>query len=109
MKSFLILFFIFGVVACNNKVDTQVPSNIEVDVKDSTQTVNVIHTIGLSLQMESFFRTSCVAQIDKVTPGLPEPQRTQSIDACVAASSQKFIDDFMFLIKQGMSQQNGGQ
>lgn len=106
-KLFLSLLMLSLVVACNNKVDTQVPSSIEVAVKDSTQTVNVIHTIGLSLQMESFFRTSCTAQIDKTTPGLPEPQRTQSIDACVSVSSQKFIEDFMLLIKQGMSQQNG--
>lgn len=107
MKKLLMLLILLNLMACNNKVDMQVPSKVDVDVKDSTQTVNVIHTIGLSLQMESFFRTSCTSQVDQTTPGLPEPQRTQSIDACVSISSQKFMEDFMLLIKQGMSQQNG--
>lgn len=91
-----------NLLACNNKVDTQVPSKIDVDVKDSVQTVNVIHTIGLSIQMEAYFRTACINQVDTITPGLPEPQRTQAIDACVVASSQKFIDDFMALINKNV-------
>lgn len=105
MKKWLLVILLF-LAACGNKVDTRVPEHITTDVKvsDSVQTVNVIHTIGLSLQMESFFRASCTQQVDTATPGMPEPQRTQSIDLCVSVSSQKFIEDFMLLIKQGMAQ-----
>lgn len=109
MKFLTILLLMLSLVACNNKVDTQVPSEIKVDVPATTQTVNVVHTFALSVQMEQFFRSSCTAQTDAIQPPMPEPQRSQAIDACVSNSVQVFIQNLMTLLNNGYTNQTSQQ
>jgi len=104
MKIITALIFI-TLVACNNKVDTQVPAEITVKVPETTQTVNVVHTVELSVKMEEFFRSSCTTQVDSATVPLPEPARTQAIDACVSTSVQQFIQNMLTIINQNSNQE----
>lgn len=107
MKSLMIVKFsviavlAFNIVACNNKVDAKVPDNVKVQVENSTQTVNVVHTIELSVQFEDYFRKSCAAQIDSTQ--IPEPQRSTAIDDCVSVSVQNFIGQLMNLVSANKS------
>lgn len=101
----IVIAALLASTACNNKVDTQVPSEIKVNVPETTQTVNVVHSFEISLQMEEFFRRSCTTQVDSVPVPLPEPQRSQAIDLCISNSVQKFITDLMSLVKQQQQQQ----
>lgn len=105
MKFLTILLIMTTLMACNNKVDTQVPANIKVDVPETTQTVNVIHTFALSVEMEQFFRQSCTNQVDATQPPLPEPARSQAIDACVSNSVQAFINNLMTLLNSSSTGQ----
>lgn len=95
---FIAVLVTISLVACNNKVDTKVPAEITVKVPETTQTVNVVHTVQLSVQMEQFFRSSCTTQVDAAPVPLPEPQRSAAIDACVSASAQQFISNLMILL-----------
>lgn len=105
MKFLITMLAMTILAACNNKVDTQVPSEIKVDVPATTQTVNVVHTFALSVQMEQFFRQSCTSQVDAAQPPLPEPARSQAIDACVSNSVQAFINNLITLINNGSTSQ----
>ena len=105
MKFLTMLITLTALAACNNKVDTQVPSEIKVDVPATTQTVNVVHTFALSVQMEEFFRQSCTNQVDAAQPPLPEPARSQAIDACVSNSVQAFINNLMTLLNNSSTSQ----
>ena len=100
--------------ACGN--DFNVPSDINtavtadpIVVEPITGNVTVTHSISLSVEMTEFFKESCTQQIDAQQPPLPEPARSQAIDACVITTSQEFINTFMQLINQQMQQQQGVQ
>lgn len=95
---FIAVLVTISLAACNNKVDTQVPAEITVKVPETTQTVNVVHSIQLSVQMEQFFRSSCTTQVDAAPVPLPEPARSVAIDACVSESVQQFISNLMILL-----------
>lgn len=105
MKFLITMLAVTILAACNNKVDTQIPSEIKVDVPATTQTVNVVHTFTLSVQMEEFFRQSCTSQINATQPPLPEPARSQAIDACVSNSVQTFINNLLTLINNSQTTQ----
>lgn len=105
MKFLITMLAMTILAACNNKVDTQVPSEIKVDVPATTQTVNVVHTFTLSVQMEQFFRQSCTNQVDATQPPLPEPARSQAIDACVSNSVQAFINNLITLLNNSSTSQ----
>lgn len=106
IKQILTLLAIVAIlVACNNRAE--VPADINVHVPETTQTINVVHTLQLSAQLEQFIRYSCTAQVDSAQPPMPEPQRSQAIDACVSTSAQNFIRDFSKLTnnnQQGVTQ-----
>lgn len=101
----IIILAILTLVACNNKVDTQVPAEITVKVPETTQTMTVVHTVELSVKMEEFFRSSCTTQVDSAPVPLPEPARTQAIDACVSTSVQQFIQNMLEIINQNSNQE----
>lgn len=100
ITTILLLFL----ASCNNKVDTQVPSEIKVDVPETTQTINVVHSVEVSVQMEQFFRSSCITQVDSLPVPLPEPERSKAIDTCVSNSVQQFIQNMLALINQNSNQ-----
>lgn len=106
-KGLFLSSLFLALAACNNKAE--VPAEVKVNIPETTQTVNVIHTIDMSIQMTEFFKESCTQQIDAQQPPLPEPARSQAIDACVITTSQEFINTFMQLINQQMQQQQGAQ
>lgn len=105
MKFITVTLILITLVACNNKVDTQVPAEITVKVPETTQTVNVVHTVELSVKMEEFFRSSCTTQVDSAPVPLPEPARTQAIDSCVSTSVQQFIQNMLEIINQNSNQE----
>jgi hypothetical protein len=94
--------------ACGNRfevpadINTNVNGTVKVDIPNSVQTVNVVHTVGISIDMANYFRTSCTAQVDAAPIPLPEPQRTEAINTCVAQSVQAFIDNILKIINQGV-------
>lgn len=100
---------ILALTACGNQfsipadINTNVNGTVRVDIPNSTQTVNVIHTVGISIDMANYFRTSCTTQVDSAPIPLPEPQRTEAINACVASSVQAFIDSILKIINQGVA------
>lgn len=85
----------------NNRFELPSQINSEVTIKDSTQTVNVTHTVGISLEMTTMFQTACTAEVDASVPPPPEPLRTELIKLCVAEATQKFIESILAIIKQG--------
>lgn len=96
-------FFLVGCVG--NK--TQIPEHIDVNVPNTTQTVNVIHTIELSANLENIFRTSCENEFKSLN--LPTELKTEWVNQCVATKSNQFIADFMQVINQGMAQSQAQQ
>lgn len=96
----ILIFATFWLSSCGNKVE--VPSEIhsQVDVKESTQTVNVVHTVGISLEMTQLFESTCIAQIDSQNPRPPEPLRSEMIKLCVSEATQKFIESILAIINQ---------
>lgn len=107
MKKALLIAVTLVLGACGNQfsipsdINTNVNGNVKVDIPNSVQTVNVIHTVGISIDMANYFRTSCMTQVDSAPIPLPEPQRTEAINACVASSVQAFIDNTLKIINQG--------
>lgn len=102
---------ILALTACGNQfsipadinANANVNGTVHVDIPNSVQTVNVIHTVGISIDMANYFRTSCTTQVDSAPIPLPEPQRTEAINACVASSVQAFIDSILKIINQGVA------
>lgn len=86
------MFFFAFLVSCMNDTKVSVPDKIQHDVKDSVQTVNVVHTIGLSFELTSMFTGTCTTEVDKLVPPLPEPMRTEAINSCVADATRKLIE-----------------
>lgn len=103
----VVILAVLALSACGNRfevpadINTNVNGTVKVDIPNSVQTVNVIHTVGISIDMANYFRTSCMTQVDSAPIPLPEPQRTEAINACVASSVQAFIDNTLKIINQG--------
>lgn len=104
MKKALLVAVTLVLGACGNQfsIPSDINGNVKVDIPNSVQTVNVIHTVGISIDMANYFRTSCMTQVDSAPIPLPEPQRTEAINACVASSVQAFIDNILKIINQGV-------
>lgn len=103
---YLMFYICLTNISCANRFE--VPSDVytHVDVANSIQTINVVHTVALSVQIADMFTTTCTAQIDSSQPPLPEPARSEAIKLCVAQASANFINSFLSLINGG---QLGGQ
>lgn len=95
----LLLYITFLLSACGNKFE--IPSDVNVNVANSTQTVNVVHTVGISLEMTQMFEATCVSKIDSQSPAPTEPVRSELIKLCVAETSQKFMESILAIINQG--------
>ena len=100
---------VLALSACGNRfevpadINTNVNGTVKVDIPNSVQTVNVVHTVGISIDMAKYFLTSCTNQVDSAPALLPEPQRTDAINACVASSAQAFINNIITIINQGVT------
>lgn len=105
----VVLIMALALSACGNRFDvpadinTNVNGTVKVDIPNSTQTINVVHTVGISIDMAKYFLTSCTTQVDSAPVPLPEPQRTEAINACVASSVQAFINNILTIINQGVA------
>lgn len=104
----IVILVVLALSACGNRfevpadINTNVNGTVKVDIPNSVQTVNVVHTVGVSIDMAKYFLTSCTNQVDSAPAPLPEPQRTEAINACVAASVQAFINNILTIINQGV-------
>lgn len=101
IKTLLAIAIIVSTISCANRFEVPSDINVNANIPETTQTVKVIHTFEISVQMEEFFRKSCTTQVDSTVPPIPEPQRTKAIDTCVSISIQQFISDLMKIIEQG--------
>lgn len=96
-KTLLILYVSMN-ISCGNRVIVPEHITADVNIPATTQTVNVVHTVAVSLEMTSLFTTTCTTNVDKFVPPLPEPDRSNAIKNCVALATQKFIDDLLTLV-----------
>jgi hypothetical protein len=107
MRLLTICAIALAITACNNKAS--VPETVTVEVKDSVQTVNVVHTIALSVQVTDWLRQACQQQVEqaRVTAGLP-PMSPEELDAavnaCLATSATNLINQLTGLINQAPQQ-----
>ncbi len=98
MKKLLLLTSFL--ISCANKVE--VPASVE--VTGVPEEVRVVHVIEISAQMETVFNNECetLAEEAGITPEMTGYE--EFVTTCVTDKTNKFIEDFMALIDQGVNQ-----